>query len=292
MAFFDSAAGAALPRVVPVRQLSQAVGIDATTEAATYLLGPGLAGVLIGLAHTTVVGAALAYAADGLSYLVSVFTLGFIRLPLQAERAPDAALSGRALRAEITQGLRFLWTQRHLRTLAALSASINLLDGPLMLAVIVLARNDLHADARTIGAIFSLAAVGELLGSLIAPQIAARLRTGRVIVGAVAVWALATPVEAAAVSPLMLIAGAALADMMIPVYNVTSMSYRLTLVPDALRGRVNSASRLPSYSSGLLGTAAGGLLLGFLGPRPVLWLIAGGLGLCALAAGLTSLRRA
>ncbi len=100
------------------------------------------------------------------------------------------------------------------------------------------------------------------------------------------------PLEAAAVSPLMLIAGAALADMMIPIYNVAQVSYRLSLIPDALQGRVNSAYRLPSYSSGLLGTAVGGVLLGLLGPRPVLWIIAGGLAFCAVAASLTPLRRA
>ncbi len=116
--------------------------------------------------------------------------------------------------------------------------------------------------------------------------------TGRALIGAVAVWAVAMPLEAAAVSPLMLIAGAALADMMIPIYNVTQASYRLSLIPDTLQGRVNSAYRLPSYASGLLGTAAGGILLGLIGPRPILWIIALGLGMSALTASLTSLRRA
>lgn len=121
--------------------------------------------------------------------------------------------------------------------------------------------------------------------------LAALERPGRVIVGAVAIWALATPLEAAAVSPLMLIAGAALGDMMIPIYNVSARTFRLAHVPKTLLGRVNSASGLLSSGSDLLGTAGGGLLIGLLGPRTVLWIIAGGLGLSALAAGLTDLRR-
>jgi len=231
---------------------------------------------------------------DSLSYLISVFTLGFIRLPFQEDRmeAPRPALSVGALRDEIAEGLRFLWRQRRLWAIALLSMGVNLLDGPLLLAVIVLARDELHADARTIGLIFSIAGAGELLGSFVAPWVEARIRMGRALIGAVAVWALAMPLEAAAVSPLMLIAGAALADMMIPIYNVAQVSYRLSLIPDALQGRVNSAYRLPSYSSGFLGTAVGGVLLGLLGPRPVLWIIAGGLAFCAVAASLTPLRRA
>jgi len=294
LVFFDAAELASLPRVVPEGQLARAAGLNATAESATYLLGPGLAGVLIGLARGTVAGAALAYLVDSLSYLASVFSLCSIRLPFQEDRAGALrpALSAGALRAEIAEGLRFLWGQRRLRAIALLSMGVNLLDGPLLLAVIVLARDELHADARTIGLIFTLAGAGELLGSFIAPWVQARVRMGRVLIGAVAVWALATPLEAAAVSTLMLIAGAALADMMIPIYNVAQVSYRLSLIPDDLQGRVNGAYRLPSYASGLLGTAVGGVLLGLLGPRPVLWIIAGGLGLCAVAASLTPVRRA
>lgn len=66
----------------------------------------------------------------------------------------------------------------------------------------------------------------------------------------------------------------------------------LSLIPDGLQGRVNSAYRLPSYGSGLIGTVAGGFLLGVLGPRPVLWVIGCGLALCAVVASRTSLRRA
>jgi len=294
LVFFDAAEFAALPRVVPESQLTRAAGLNATAESGAYLVGPGLAGVLIGLARSTVPGAALAYLVDSLSYLISLLTLGFIRLPFQDGQAtpPHVALSLRAVRAEIIEGVRFLWAQRRLRAIALLSTAINLLDGPMMLAVIVLARDELHADARTIGLIFSVAGAGELLGSFLAPWVEARVRLGRALIGAVAVWALAMPLEAAAVSPLMLIAGAALADMMIPIYNVTQVAYRLSLIPDALQGRVNSAYRLPSYGSQLIGTAVGGVLIGTLGARPVLWLIAGGLALCALAAGLTPLRRA
>jgi hypothetical protein len=279
---------------VPATQLAQANGLNATAEAGAYLLGPGLAGVLIGLSRPLAAGAALAYLIDSLSYLVSVVTLGFIHLPFQGGRteAARSVFSVGALRTEIEEGIRFLWEQRRLRTIALLSMAINLLDGPLPLAVIVLARDDLHADAPTIGLIFTLAGGGELLGSFVAPWVQARVHTGHALIGAVAVWAMVMPLEAAAGSPLMLIIGLALADMMIPIYNVTQTSYRLSLIPDALQGRVNSAYRLPSYAGGLLGTAAGGILLGLLGPRPVLWIIAIGLGLSALTAGLTSLRRA
>jgi MFS family permease len=293
LVFFDAAELASLPRVVPVAQLPRAVSLNATLEAAAYLLGPGMAGVLIGLASGVVAGAALAYLVDSLSYLASMLSLGAIRRPLQPERdAVPVPSAGRALGMEIADGLRCLWRHPRLRAIALLTMAMNLFDGPLMLAVIVLARDTLRVDASTVGLIFALAGVGGVLGSFVAPWVVAHLHVGRAIIGAFAVWALAMSLEAAAVAPPMLIAGAVLADMMISLYDVAQMSYRLPLIPHELQGCVNSAYRLPSYAGGLVGTAAGGVLLGLLGPRPVLWLIAAGLGACTVGAGLSPLRRA
>ncbi len=81
LVFFDAAELASLPLVVLDGQLTRAAGLNATAESVTYLVGPGLAGVVIGLARTVAAGAALAYLVDSLSYLILVFTLGFIRLP-------------------------------------------------------------------------------------------------------------------------------------------------------------------------------------------------------------------
>lgn len=292
LAVFDAAEIASLPHVVPAAHVPSVVSLNATVEAATYLLGPGLAGVLIGLARTVVAGAALAYLLDALSYLASVLTLGAIRVPFQAEYAATrrARPTCGDLSAQIAAGLRFLWRQRRLRAIALLTMGINVLDGPLVLAVIVLARDQLRADARGVGLILSLAGAGELLGSAVAPWIAALVGNESIAVGAVAVWALAMPLEAAATSPAMLSAGAALADMMLALYSVAQVSYRLALIPDALQGRVNSAYRLPSYAAGLVGTAAGSVLLGLLGPRPILWGIAAGLGVITIAASV-ALRR-
>lgn len=92
-------------------------------------------------------------------------------------------------------------------------------------------------------------------------------------------------------APPVLVAGAALAFLLGPVFNVSSVSYRLALTPDELQGRVNSVFRLLSYGSIPVGTAIGGILLNPLGARAELLLIAAGVALCALAVGFTPLRR-
>jgi len=218
-----------------------------------------------------------------------VVSLFFIATPFQHER-PAAQIH--SLRAEIAEGIRFLWRRRPLRIVSLLTLCLNICFSPAYLAVIVLARGPLHADARTIGVIFSLGSIGGVVGSLIAPLLKTRLRFGQIIVGPAALQALALPVLAAAVSPLMLVIGEAVLTMMVPIYNVAVISYRLALTPDALQGRVNSVARLLAFASIPLGTAVGGVLLASIGPRVELWAATIGMGLTVLMVGLSEVRRA
>jgi hypothetical protein len=46
-----------------------------------------------------------------------------------------------------------------------------------------------------------------------------------------------------------------------PIYNVVQFSYRLSIIPDALQGRVNSTFRLLAFGLTPLGAALAGVLL-------------------------------
>jgi hypothetical protein len=54
---------------------------------------------------------------------------------------------------------------------------------------------------------------------------------------------------------------------MMSVYNVVQFSYRLTLIPDALQGWVNSTFRLLAFGFNPVGTVLSGLLLELVGVR-------------------------
>ncbi len=81
-------------------------------------------------------------------------------------------------------------------------------------------------------------------------------------------------------------------SLTLPIDNVAVISYRLALTPDALQGRVNSVARLLALAGLPAGAAIGGVLLGPLGPRTELWLVALGIGVSALAVSGTGLCRA
>jgi MFS family permease len=287
--FFSLAQIAALPQVVSPAHLPQAYALDTTTEYIGMLLGPGLGGFIIGLVPIVAIGASLAYLADSLSYLVSVLSLLFIRVSFQIKRTARNKL---ALRKEIVEGLRFLWQQPLLRIMVVLTMTVNFLLSPVTLVIIVLVQGTLHIDVRTLGIILSAGGVGGILGGVIAPWIRTRIRFGQAIIGSVIVWGIATLLLAYASSPFVLAVGLGVTSLMWPIYGVVLVSYRLSLTPDHLQGRVNSAFRFLSYGSEPLGAALGGVLLVPLGPRLVLALIATGLVLSSLVVSCTALRKA
>ncbi len=90
----------------------------------------------------------------------------------------------------------------------------------------------------------------------------------------------------------MLVIGEAILAMMVPIYNVAAISYRLMLTPDALQGRVNSVARLLAFASIPFSTAVGGVLLASIGPRVELWAATIGMGVTVLIVGLSEVRRA
>jgi len=288
LVFFNIAQTAALTHVVPAAQRPRANALDQTVASVAALVGLGLAGAIVALGRTVAAGAGLAFLVDSLSYLASVLSLLFIRIPFQRRR-PAAA--GHSLRADVAEGLRFLWAHRRIRALALVSMASVLVYGSLGLSLIVLAQKALHADARLIGLIFSVGGGGALLGSLLAPWIRSHVAVGRIIVGVLTIMALATALLALAPSLALAMVGWAGIALTGPVYSVTVLSYRLGLVPDALQGRVTSVFRLLNMAGQPLSLAAGGLLLASLGPRPVLWLMATG-GVLPIVVAIKGLRQA
>jgi MFS family permease len=287
--FFSLAQIAALPQVVTSEHLPQAYALDTTTEYIGMLLGPSLGGFIISLAPIIEIGAILAYLADCISYLVSVCSLLFIRVSFQKERTTETRP---ALRKEIAEGLRFLWQKPLLRIMVILSTFVNFLLSPVTLVVIVLTQNTLHINVQTLGFILSAGGVGGVIGGIIAPWIRSHIRFGQIIIGSVIVWTFANLLLAIAPSSLLLIVGVGLTSLMWPIFGVALVSYRLSLTPDHLQGRVNSAYRFLSYGSEPLGAALAGALLVPLGPRLVLALIAAGLALSSIIVSFTALRKA
>lgn len=271
--FFNIAEVSCLPQVVAREQLPAAMGRVSATDGIATLLGPSLGGFLFAARRL------LPFLADAVSYTVSVGSLFLIRTKFQERRIAVR----RRLHEEIVEGLRWVWGQPLIRLLAAISC-INIFCGSgITLIVIVIAQLH-HAPANVIGLIFGIGGVGGILGSLSVGFITKRLSFAQVIISVLWLYVLFWLLLALLPSPLLL--GMIIAAMLFigPLYSTLSISYRLALTPDALRGRVNSVARLIAFGCAPLGLALTGVLLQYVGPQVTVLLSAAAQALLALAA--------
>ncbi|MGI5271523.1 MFS transporter [Nonomuraea sp. CA-218870] len=282
-ALFQSAATAALPAVVGPGQLARALGVTQGTLNTLRVGGATLAAAVHGLGRTA------PFAVNALSFVASAAALRLIRRSFHQTAGPPAP--GR-LTADIRHGLGWLWRQPVIRVFGLLQTGDMLRYGAGYLVIVTLAQG-VGASPQQIGLIFSAAAAGSLLGSLLAGRLAERFPIGRIAVAMLWVEALVFPLYAAAPDALFLGLVAFAESVLPPVYSVAMTSHRLAITPDHLRGRTSAA--LDTLTMGALsaGTMAGGAMIAAWGARPATLVLAGWLLLLAvIAAAARPVRRA
>ena len=248
--FFNLAEVACLPRVVTREQLPAATAQNEATMGITALLSPLLGGALYGLRQV------LPFLADAVSYAASVLSLLFIRVSFQEKRL----LAHRKLHIEIKEGLSWLWHQPLIRYMAFLTGGLNFTSAGLIPILIVLVKQQ-HGSSFIYGLILAIGGIGGILGAVIGGPIQKRFRFGQVIITTVWISALVWPLYAIAPNPIFLGVIAAISFITGPVYNVVQFSYRLSIIPDELQGRVNSVFRLFAFGFQPLGWALTGVLI-------------------------------
>jgi MFS family permease len=265
--FFNIAEVAALSRVVAKEQLPQATAQNEAGFIATGLAAPPLGGFLFQVSR------GVPFLFDAISYAGSVISLLFIKTTFQGERTKV----DRNLRREIGEGLRWLWGHPLIRYMAFLTGGSNFVFAGIDLILIVLAQNLLGVPGTEvaeigpeIGLIFSIGAIGGIVGSVIGGQIQKRFTFGQVIIGVMWFQVLIFPLFA--VAPHIIVLGiiAAVSFMTSPVYNVVQFSYRISIIPEQLQGRVNSTFRLVAFGFQPIGAALCGILLQWVGILPTL----------------------
>lgn len=253
--FFNIAEVAALPRVVPRKQLPQASAQNEAGFIAAYLAGPPVGGFLY-----QNVSRLFPFALDAVSYGASAISLLFIKTRFQEDRVVEE----RHLVREIREGLSWLWHHPLIRYMAVLTGGLNFVNAGTGLILIVAAKG-LGATETEIGWMFSIGAAGGIVGSVLGGQIQKRFTFGQVIIATGWVGVVAFPLYAFAPNFLVLGVIAAILFSIGPIYNVVQFSYRLALIPDKLQGRVNSTFRLLAFGFQPLGNALAGVMLEGLG---------------------------
>ncbi|WP_372478014.1 MFS transporter [Streptomyces barringtoniae] len=264
------AAGVFVPRLLPKDQVAAGLALNQITGQSMMLLGPALAGVLLGW-----LGIGTCYLLDALSFGVAFYgAFGLPALPPQGEPS-RAGVHG------VLDGLRFLGGHPVVRGALITDLAATVLSFPVSLFPLVNAER-FGDDPRTLGLFLSALAVGGVTATALSGAVTRLGRPGPVMLGAAAVWGAALVLFGLTTNPwvglaLLAVAGAG---------DATSVVSRSTIVqtrtPDALLGRVTAAEQIVGQAGPSLGNVRGGLVAGWTGGATSL--ITGGL-LCLLAVG-------
>ena len=276
-----------IPAVVPRDELLNAISLNSAGNTVTRIVGPFLAGLLIvalGVEANFFIQAALLTCVA-----VAAFPLR-LRAP-ETDTAEQAA--GASIRQDIAAALRFMWGIPVLRLLFAIEFLMLLLASPFANFLPVWAENVLSIDADGLGALYSAAGIGALLGALFLAAAGNVRRKGVVMLLAGAVLGLAflgLGSSSLLVVSLVLLAVMGATDAIASAVNLTLVQSR---IPNGLQGRVMSIFNM-GHALIAVGSLAMGLIVDAIGIQPMtlgLGIIVAALAVGALAAS-PALRRA
>jgi MFS family permease len=206
-------------------------------------------------------------------------TLIWIRKP---EPAPEYGSSDeRHFFPEMEEGIKVIIGNKLLWTQAGSTATNNLGTNIFGVAILLYAYRTLGISKGVIGVIFSMGAVGFLVGALVSFAVTKRLGLGRTIAlaSACGFGLLIAPIARGGLAVFMIGAAYFVAGLGNPLYNINQVSLRQVITPNRLQGRMNATMRTIVWGTIPAGALLGGMFSTSLGIVPTLiigGLIAGG----------------
>jgi MFS family permease len=228
-ALTSPARNALVSDLVPRRMVSNGVALMATTMNASRVIGPTVAGFMIGL-----VGIAGTYFTQVSAYLLASFNIVRIRVD-----RPPPGYQGSAWSA-VREGFGYVWRRPTLLALMLLGTSPAIFSMPMVMLLPALVKQDLGAGPAELGVLLGLLGVGAVAGSVSVVAFSGFKHKG----AAVMLAALLDGVMVMLLGFSQSLVGAAVALALMGIFQAVYMAMIQTIlqlmVPNRLRGRVLS----------------------------------------------------
>lgn len=277
-AFFYPAARAIVSDLVPTELLPAANSLGSLSTDGAMFIGPAIAALIIALGGTS-----LAFALDGLSFLISVACLGALpHVPVLRQPAEKDA----GVVQDISKGIMtvlhspWLWV-----TLVIASVSTIFLVGPTEAALPLLVKQRFGEQVGFFALLTSLSALGSILAAFLLGQFKRLRRRGLLTYGSwllasLALLAIGLPLPIVGMSVAFFIQGASFA-----VLGLAWVNSLQEFVPADLLGRVSSIDYLVSSALMPLGYGLAGIAADHLGAS-VVFVVGGAIAASVIALGL------
>jgi MFS family permease len=263
-AAFDVAYQAAIPALVAADRITAANSRLQTTGSVTAILAQPAAGML------------LARAGGGGAFLVMIATVAaslLLLTPVLARLDYRGAAPGSR---SLGEAAGFIRGNPSLMRLFLVTSIANLGIALAAPATLLFYYRVLGLRPDAVGALGAFALAGSLAGGVIAPRLLRRGGTGSALVAtsfANAFGFLVLPLVAATSGAVAFTGSAVLAGLRgtaTTAYNVAQFSYRQTVVPLRLQGRVSGLARMLTWGTIPVGSAVSAVLLARLGVAPTI----------------------
>lgn len=267
--FFDVASQSFIPVLLPKEQIGSGNSALETSGSVAGVAGPSLVGFLLAFLQ-----APFLILFDAISFALSAFSLAFIK---DSEvKAPVEAR--RPLFVEIGEGLRFIKSQKIIRTIALTTGTGNFFSNLAFALLPLYILKFLGFSPAQFGLMMSFAAVGALVGAASAGKVMALIGEGRlVVITAVAYGFTTLCVPAASLLPEaarlpFLLATEFCNSVLVLLYNITQVSARQRICPPELLGRMNASIRFFIWGVMPIGALLSGWVAAGIGLLPTIWL--------------------
>jgi len=249
---------AILPNLVTPALVNPAIALNFGLTQLTYVVGPGLGGLMIGLA-----GVGAAYTVQAVTCLAMVAAAAAMSAQPPIGRA--GAEPQRVLRS-IAEGLRFVRGNQALLGSFAIDLLAMTFGMPRALFA-VLAVSVYGAGAEGTGLLYAAVAAGATIAALLTGWIAHARRLGRIVIWAVGVWGAAIALAGLAGSIWLAAGLLAVAGAADSVSAVCRSAINQNVTPDHLRGRMSAVFMLVVAGGPRLGDVEAGAVAAVGGVR-------------------------
>ncbi len=247
---FDTSAMSMTPALVGGDQLDVAnARINGAQIAANEFVGPPLGGALFA------VGLAVPFGFNATTFVLSVLILLTVGGRYRPQRAEPTSVA-----EDIRAGFGFVWREPLIRSLALGAGAINIGFTSAASVLVLHAQDNLRLGGLGFGLLLASAAAGGVVGAGSAPHIISFLGRRRSVLSSVVVLAAGMVLMGLSGAAWPAAMGFASFGFAGEIWNVVFVTYRQSVSPDHMLGRVMSGFRVIAYGAFPVGAALGGLI--------------------------------
>jgi MFS family permease len=250
----DNSAQTLMPSVVAEENLEKANGRMWSAESLTNsFIGPPLGSLLIGISIF------IPFFFDAVSFFVAVALIATIGGSFRpVSQKPREKLN---FKSEIKEGFSWLWAHPLLRPMAIILGFMNGVGSMVTATYILFAQEVLNTSVFVFAVLGMAAAVGGIIGGLLAPKISEKFGSGPSLWLAMILAPVGTAIIGFTSTWQVVWVVTVFQTIAAVLWNTITVSLRQSIIPSHLLGRVNSVYRFFAWGSIPIGMFLGGALV-------------------------------